>query len=73
MDAYLDEYSGFDEPTADGTCTQSPSAAMIGMMGLSLALTLASCVKTLTAKPPPPLAPYETFMSTADDRLETRA
>ena len=73
MDDTSGDYPGFDVPPMDGTCTASPSAAMVGMMGLSLALTLASCIKTLTTKPVRGLAPYETFMSTADDRLETRA
>ncbi len=39
----------------------------------SAALTFASFVKTLATKPHRSLPPYDTFMSTADDRLETRA
>lgn len=67
-----------DAETLDRTRIPSPSnpdstSRSCLLTRPSAALTFASFVKTLATKPHRSLPPYDTFMSTADDRLETRA
>lgn len=57
----------------DGTVGASESGTdrSRAIQALSLVLTFASCVKTLTMKQEVARVPYDTFMRTVDDRIDT--
>lgn len=87
MDDISGEYAGMDGDGACTVPPSASMIAMMSLSlggrlsslptahnGLTrAALTFASFVKTITTKAARTLPPYDTFMSTADDRLETRA